>query len=151
MLEAHAHEPPGRARRLGDAVDVGRADAGRLLHQHVGARLQARDGQIGQAVVGHRHHKYVEVLRQQRVQRGEGQRAQRHGGRRLEVVGAHELVAVERLRALAADEAAPGEADPQALAHWYSVPEQPPNSKSNSSSGAPARAMAMRVSAGLVA
>jgi hypothetical protein len=36
-------------------------------------------------------------------------------------------------------------------AHWYSVPEQPPNSKSNSSSGASARAMARRVSAGLVA
>ena len=75
VLEAHAHEPPGGARRLGDAVDVGRADAGRLLDHDVGARLQARDGQLGQAVVGHRHHEHVEVLRQQRVQRREGHRA----------------------------------------------------------------------------
>src|SRR5262249_56834248 len=105
------------------------------------------DGLVGEPVVGHGDDEHVEVLRQQRVERGERQRAQRAGGGGVDVVGADELVTVERLLALAADEAAPCEAHPQPVAHWHSVPEQPPNSKSNSSSGAPARAMAMRVSA----
>ena len=109
-------------------------------------------GQVGQAVVGHGDDEDVEVLLEQRVQRrararlvalGEGDR-----GVGVDVEAAAELVAIQRAGPLAADEAAAGNPDAQTLGHWYSVPWQPPKSKSNWSSGASARVIARRVSSG---
>ena len=134
---------PARSAAAATAVDLRAADPGRLLDQHVRACLQRGDRELREPVVRGRDDHDVGREREQRVEAVHG-RAERARGLGHDVEAPDQLVLAERFRALAADQAAAHDGDPQSR----SSPIAPWKSKAKRSSVTPAARIAWRVSSG---
>ncbi len=153
VVEAHLHERDGVLGGARSARRSRRPEPGRLLDQHVRARLERPLGERRELLVGRRHDDHVGLEREHLVEvaaRAAAESAASAAAALRDDVGAaDELVARRsasaRLRPISPQPTIPTRSG---VAHAYSVANAPPNSKSNASSCAPAAAIAWRVSAG---
>ena len=107
VVEADVDVAVRAFRRGGDRAHLRRPDPGRLLHEHVLARLQRRDRQLGQRVVRGGHDHGVGGV-EHGLHAVDGGFERRHG-----VVARHQLVGAQHRRPLAPDQAAADDADLQ--------------------------------------
>ena len=149
MVEADLDAAPrGRGRR-DDPRDLRAADPRRLLDEHVRARLE-RAMRARRAVVRRRDDRRIgrasEQLVEARAQRCRRTRRRAPQPPRGHVEAADELVATERRRALATDQAAAHDGDASRQLRYS--PTRPGSRSRTAAPGRPRRAIAWRVSSG---